>query len=239
MDIVKKTLIALGVVMGFVFIFFICNVFVLNRENLFIQEVLKGAGTAIDKPPKEYSDDFAAEIIGLLLYLEDIQLISPVDARPMEPVSLLFDYGENGGKTLDLQKYINLNGSEYITVGIERPDGIKLRHKVQVGEYLKNWELIKKESNNSQTPFKRTYLFSGGKGEDKWLRGVVLYEGSMIELSFYGFVDDELVKKFETVTWNISKRIDNVYETHLRQISEGPLFVNDPIITRPDLPDLD
>ena len=238
----KSNKIAIVVVIIIAFIVFtivILNLISTDQEANFINELLGEAGTAINKPPKEYGDDFAAKIVGLLLYQEDIQLISPPNARPMEPVSLLFDHGKDGGKILDLQHYLDLNGSEYITIGIERSIDIKLRHKVQGGDYLNHWELIRKESNNNQTPFKRTYLFTTGRGDNKRIHGICFYEGTMIEIEFEGFVDDELIKKFETVTWNISKRIDSVYENHLRSISEGPLFANDPIITRPDLPEVE
>lgn len=215
------------------------NIRFINQENSFMEEVLKGTGTTINKPPKEYSDEFAAKIIGLLLYPEDIKLISLSNTRSNKPISLLYDFGENGGKLLSLQKNIDLNNSENVSVDIDTLHAIKLRHKIRIGTDLEKWELIKKESNNSQTPFKRTYLFITERGENERIVGLCFFEGVMVELEFQGFVDDDLIKKFETVTWNISSRIDSVHKAYLRSISEGPLFANDPIINRSDLPDVE
>lgn len=206
MNTIKKIIIGLGSVIALILILIIYNDFIFNQENSIIQEILKEAGTTINKPPKEYSDEFAAKIINSLISPEEIQLISLPGARANKPVSLLFDHGENGGKLLSLHKNIDLNNSENIVLSIDRPDSFILRHKVQVGEYLEHMNLVRKESNNSQSPFKRTYLFTGYSGINKKennqiIRGIIFYEGSMIELDFYGSTTDDLVKNFETVTW--------------------------------------
>ncbi|GEM_PF-6811531 len=229
-----------GAILIVVFSAYIITIIQINQSaNLFIKNLIEGVGGSIGKQSKEYPDELAVKIISELLLPEEAKIISPLGSRPGETRTLLYDFGANG-KILSLQKYFDLNSSTYIDITIDKPDGIKLRHKTIVGPDLSNLELIKKESNYPEiSPFKRAYLFVWKRGENGRMKSYSLFEGSMVEIHYNGLVDENSIRNLEKITWNIFDRLQSIYENDLKPISDGPLFANNPIITRPDMPDPD
>ena len=233
-------IIAGGAILIVAFSAYVIMVIQMNQSaNLFIENLIEGAGGSIGKQSKEYPDELAIKIISELLLPEEVKIISPLGSRPGETRTLLYDFGANG-KILSLQKYLDLNSSTYIDIIIDKLDGIKLRHKTIVGPDLSNLELIKKESNYPEaSPFKRAYLFVWKRGENGRMKSYCLFEGSMIEIHYNGLVDENSIRNLERVTWNIFNRLQNIYETDLKPISDGHLFTNNPTITRLDILDPD
>lgn len=183
--------------------------------------------------PSETDDEYAEKIINILLPDEDIYKILP-SAKIKKADAL-------GGKGSFLQYYQSFGIEAGVNVLIDRPDAIWLRHKITIGTDMANWELIKKETNwPEKKPFKRTYLLVQKRGEYGRMVGLAFYEGAMVEISIINSpVNHETIKNLEEVTWNVSKRLKDIYDLELKQIAEGPLFKDDPVITRPDLPDPD
>jgi len=126
-----------------------------------------------------------------------------------------------------------------VVVTIERKDEIELRYQITVGTDLSGWELIKTESSNSDSPFQRIYVLVQARGEGKQMRGLSFYEGSFVEIDYGGLVDNNTINNLVNVTWDVAHRQVEVYNDYLKSISEGPLFKNDPVLTRPDLPNPD
>ena len=206
----------------------------------YIYDTLKRAGVTMEAPPTEYATEFARTVIEGLTTSKEISLLTTEDAVPGEYQSIFFNYGDRG-TLLSLQKYYDqrLGHSISVNVDIERKDNIRLRHKINIGTDYSNWELIKKETSYPNEPFVRKYVLVQRRGEDGRMVGLSYYEGSVAKIEYEGLVDDNAITNLVDVTWKIAERHEQVYDTYLRKISEGPLFANNPTITRPDLPDPD
>lgn len=208
-----------------------------KNEKAFIDNLLESSGVAIKEPPKEYSDKFAEEVIGKFITDEEKSSLVTDGAVPGKPQAILFDYGASG-KLLSLQSYLDMRGLSSVVVTLESKESIKLRHQINIGTDLATWELIKKETNRSDNPFKRIYVFAQGRGEGKRMKGLSYYEGSIVEIEYDGLINDETINNLVNITWNLAKKHPEIYDSYLKEISEG-LFKDDPVLTRPDLPDPD
>ena len=214
-----------------------------DSEEPFVKNMLENVGVSMETPPKEISEKYAKKIIEMLISEEDLNKISLESKKESDVNAILFDYGDRG-KSLSYQKYFGMNSS--FNLLIDRPDGIKLRHKIEIGTDMKNWSLVRKETNYPEDkPFKRTYLLIQSKnynnGEPKMVRivGKAYFEGAIATFRLKGLSSESNIKNIEEVTWNISKRLESIYDQYIKNISEGELFKDDPILTRPDLPDPD
>ncbi|MFH0946220.1 MAG: hypothetical protein V2A76_13550 [Planctomycetota bacterium] len=47
------------------------------------------------------------------------------------------------------------------------------------------------------------------------------------------------IAEVEAITWRIAERLADIYPGTIGPISGGPLFEDNPVLTRPDLPDPD
>ena len=193
----------------------------------------------MQEPQPEYNDEFAATIIKELLPNSEITKIVAPSARMGKEESILFDYGQRG-KLLSFQKALDLDAQATFDILIDDDQGIKLRHKIIIGTDLANWKILRKETSwPKDNPFKRTYLLVRNNNENQAIRGIAFYKGAMANISITGMLNDSIIKTLEEVTWKMAGRLESIYDKKIKEISEGPLFVDNPIITRPDLPDPD
>lgn len=204
-----------------------------------VYKILKDAGVEMQQPPGEYSNEFAEEIIDRILPRSNISKLVKATARTGEALSVLNDYGDRG-KSLSLQKALDLNTFSTFDVLIEREQDIKLRHKIVIGTDRAHWEVIRKETTYpNKRLFKRIYLLVQSRGPYARMSGIVFYKGASATIDLFGPVNDSTIKTLGNVTWEMAKELELVYESKLKSISEGPLFKNNPTLTRPDLPDPD
>ena len=207
----------------------------------FVEAILAEAGVQMQKPPKGgISDDQAQSIMDSLISVRELRVVLAPDLIVLPIHTILFDYGERG-KTLSIQRQLRFGTICHFKVTIDRPDGIRLRHKIEIGTDMAKWEQIRKETNwPEDKPFKRTYLLVqrdaafGGR-----IEGKAYFEGAKAELTYSGSLSDEVIAGFEKLAWLAAQRLESVYEESIKPISEGPLFENNPVLTRPDLPDPD
>ena len=204
-----------------------------------VERLLNDAGVFMQPPPKGYGKEFGEKIMNLLVTKEEIKKITTPTAKPQPTSATLWDWGKEG-KILSYDKNLDLTTGSTINIGIERPEDMKLRHKIVIGTDRSSWELIRKEKNLSENKtFKRTYLLIQRRGENGRISGLIFYEGMKVEIEIEGQVSDDVIKNLEDVTWLVSGRIENIYNRYIKEISEGSLFKNNPTMTRPDLPDPD
>lgn len=183
----------------------------------------------------------ATRLLEELLPSDEWKHIYP-DSNPQQDASaILFDYGEEGGKLLSLQRSLDPQSLSSITVGIQDAAGIRLRHQIIVEADLDSWELLRKETTwPEDNPFKRIYLFKLPEAHGHQIRGLIFLDSVKAEVSYPGPFTDETIDEVESLTWRVSERLEEIYERELRAISEDPMFVRtQPLLLRPDLPDPD
>lgn len=203
-----------------------------EKADTFVRDLLKEAGVQMQKS-EEISDKDAAIILDDLLPIDEWNTIYPRGGPPQGAKAILFDYGDRG-KLLSLQRLPGIIGI------IDDASGMRLRHKIVVGTDLAKWTCIRKESTWPQdNPFKRIYIFKRARGEEGDLRGLIFFEGAMVEISYSGLVTDKISNDIAEITWRVATRLEGVYQKTIKPVSEGALFKNNPVLTRPDLPDPD
>ena len=107
--------------------------------------------------PEGISDAYAEEVIDLLVPRSEWIDLRDSSAREGCARAVLFDYGGRG-KLVSLQRVIDIRRGNYIDVRIEQPEGIRLRHQIEIGTDLASWLMLRKEPNwPAAAPFKRTY----------------------------------------------------------------------------------
>lgn len=204
-----------------------------------VEQLLQDAGAFMQPPPEEYGYTFGKKIIDTLLPKEDVLKLVPSSADYGELGAILWDYRDRG-KILSYSESLDLGSGSMFNIRIDRPDGIKLRYKIVIGTDMRNWELIKKETSwPEDDPFKRAYVLVQRRGEKGRMAGLVFFEGMVVQIDIKGNVNDDSIKNLEEVTWLVKDRVPSVYVEYLQGISEGPLFKDNPTLSRPDLPDPD
>ena len=189
--------------------------------------------------PEGIPDAYAEEVINLLVPRAEWVHLSSPSAREGCVRAILFDYGARG-KLVALHRVLDIRRRNHIEVLLEPPDAIRLRHRITVGTDLASWSMLRKESNwPAEAPFKRTYVFAAPEPVEGVLRGLAYFEGAVVTLAYRGPVNPEQTRGFEQLTWRLARRLETIYPTHLQAIAEGPLFEDNPVLTRPDLPDAD
>jgi len=203
------------------------------------EKLLEKSGVVMQKPPAEYSDKFAESVIEEVLPTVDIIRLVPPSARLGKAEAILFDYGARG-RSLSFQRALDLNTLSTVELLIEREEDIRLRHTINIGTDRAKWETIRKETTwPNDNPFKRTYLLVQSRGEKARMAGLAYFKGAKVAIETTGPVNNATIKTLETITWATAARLESIYNDRLKAVSEGPLFKENPYLTRPDLPDPD
>lgn len=147
----------------------------------------------------------------------------------------LLDYGEMG-RLLSIGSF-----RSEVQLVVESPGAMRLRHKINVGTDLREWEIVRRETSYPEDrPFRRTYLLASPPGfSQPRLKGLLFFEGAMLELDSDVTPDDPRRDAFESFIWRTAVRLAEVYDDTIRLLAEGVLFAGSVWTTRPDLPDPD
>ncbi len=225
------------------------SIFVVQTtDERFVEQTLDGMGLEFGEVPEEIGDEFGENLVSQLITKEEILRIVNTSEGIRPTRAFVFDYtGKGWGKILDYQKQLTMNSEkDYITsfiITLDKPGNIKLKHKIEIGTDKRNWEVIKKETNYPvEYPFKRTYLLVQRRGDGVGGRmvGVAYYEGAKVEFAVTrGLVNNETIEDLQEITWIFSERLEKIYNESIKEIAEGPFLEENPILTRPDLPDPD
>jgi hypothetical protein len=119
---------------------------------------------------------------------------------------------------------------------IQRPGSARIRHYVQIGTDMAEWEIIRRDPPSADgEPFARTLVLR--RPNTGRLRGYAFYDGTWAELECFGLQLSEVTRD-SILTWILARRLRENYAEHIAPIARS-LDDGSPQVVRPDLPDPD